>query len=189
MAGTLYKPFIQRAGLWASNSLGSLIYTVVFAAVFFVPCFLLVDRYPRRGFIRTLQILAMVSLLLIPVLIAWVILSGAWQREVVFGSMFLVLVLAGAGIGFFRAAQHGIEVAALRPEGDQVAHWSRVLCKHPRWWIRSRAARELGRMADGSEAAQEALLASQPGETNRHVRAAIGDGLRRLHGASTPALT
>lgn len=188
MAGDFYRPFTQRAGLWASKSLGALIYTLVFAVVFFVPCFLLVDRYPRRGIIRTLQVLAVACLLLIPALIVWLVMSETWQREIVYGSLFGVLVLAGAAIGFLRAAEHGIEVAALRPLGDPVVHWSQVVQEDPRWWIRSRAARELGQVTDGAPAARQALLESQTDESNRHVRAAIGASLRRLREEPASAL-
>lgn len=181
-------PFLHRAGLWASRATPALVFTLVFAAVVFLPCFFLVDRHPRRGLVRLLRVLAIVCVVLVPVLIAWVVQSGVWDRGVVMGAMMAVLLLAGCAVGFWRAAQHGAEVATLRPQGDPRAHWSRLLREHPRWWIRSRAARELGGMAERDGPARDALLAAQHQEGNRHVRAAIRHGLQRAQGRpTTPA--
>ena len=186
MSGTQPSTFAERVGLWARYSVGALVYTVVFAAVFFVPAFLIVDRWPRRGVIRTLRALAVLSALLMPALVLWLVASGLWQREVVMGILYALLILMGATMGFWRAAAHGVEVATLRPQGDPVVHWSQVLRDHPRWWIRSRAARELGGATGGHEAARAALLGSRDDETNRHVRSAIRASLRRLQ--DTPAV-
>jgi len=178
--GAVYKTFIQRAGLWACNSVGSLIFTLVFAALFFVPCFLIVDRYPRPWILRTLRVLGVASLVAVVLLVGAVIASGAWQRDVVLGAMLGVLVVAGAALGFFRAASHGAEVVALHPVGDPLEHWRRVLSEHSRWWMRSRAARELGSVSVRGSAARDALRASYDAESNRHVRRAVFDSLHRL---------
>ncbi len=188
MDSSNHGSLLERAGLWAQRSMGALIYTVVFAAVVFVPAFLIVDRYPRRGVIRTLRVLGVVSMLLVPALIVWLVTSGLWQREVVFGVVIALMIFAGAALAFFRAAAHGEEVAVLRPQGDPVGHWAGVLREHPRWWIRSRAARELGGATLAREAAREALLDSRADETNRHVRSAIGASLRRLRAHAVIAL-
>ncbi len=173
---------LQRAGAWVGRSAAALLLALVFAAVFFVPSFLLVDHYPRAWLRMALRVLGAACLLAVVFWIVVLIESGSWQRDTVLGSLLGTTILLGAALGFFRAAQHGDEVAALHPEGEPIAHWSGILKNHPRWWIRSRAARELG----GSEAqhgeAREALVAARSHESNRHVRGAITQGLSRLGG-------
>jgi hypothetical protein len=182
MSSGLDSSAFQRAGAWIGRSTTALFFTLVFAAVFFVPSFLLVDRYPRARLIGVLRILGFACLLLIPLTILVLVQSGAWQRDTVLGTLLGAAILLGAALGFLRAAQHGDEVAALRPEGDPLAHWTRVLGDHPRWWIRSRAARELGASTMQGGEARDSLLAARSREDNRHVRGAIAQSLTRLNG-------
>lgn len=176
----MQSSLLQRAGLWVSHSIGALVYTVVFAAIVFVPCFLVVDRWPKAWIIRTLRVLGVASLALLVFWVGAVISSGSWPRGVVMGTMLAVFMLLGAALGFSRAASHGVEVALLRPQGEPVAHWRGVLHDHPRWWLRSRAARELGMVTQGHAAARDALQAARDGESNRHVRRAVSASLARL---------
>ncbi|MDF1701610.1 MAG: hypothetical protein P1V36_10690, partial [Planctomycetota bacterium] len=104
----MQRSFFQRAGLWATHSVGALVYTVVFAAMVFVPCFLIVDRWPRVWIIRTLRVLGVLSLALLVLWVALVISSGSWPRGVVMGTLLAVFILLGAALGFFRAASHGV---------------------------------------------------------------------------------
>lgn len=162
-----------------------LLLAAVVTLVVFVPTFFLVDRYPRRGFIRALRILGVVALVLIPVFVVWAFASSSAHLELRSGIALTVLILGGVALSFLRAANHGADVRALRPVGDPVQHWSGVLCDHSRWWIRSRAARELGGLDEDAKDAEVALRTALVDETNGRVRGAIGASLRRLQGAAS----
>ncbi|MGE0190846.1 MAG: hypothetical protein AB7T63_02285, partial [Planctomycetota bacterium] len=113
-------------------------------------------------------------------LIVWLIASGEWQRGTVVGALGVVPAFFGAAAALWRASRHGAEMATLRPGGDPVAHWSSVLVEHGQWWIRSRAARELGALAATEARAREALETARRHESNRRVRAAIARRLQAL---------
>ena len=170
-------------GLWGG---GGAVYLYLFLGAVvgvFAPSFWLADRHPRRGVLLALRVLAIGSAAAAVAGVAWLIGTRAWEAPTVWGGTFVVPVLLGAAAALGRAVQHGRAVAALKPVGDPVLHWSKVLREHPRWWFRSRAARELGALAPRETRARKVLETARRDESNAKVRAAIARSLHALPAA------
>ena len=183
----MIRSAFEAVGLALTRSLGVFALVFVSAVVVFVPSWLLVDRYPRRWLIWTLRGLGGVSALGAVAVPVGILAAGVWTAGMVYLALGGFFLLGGAAIGWFRAASYGVSRATCVPDGDPVVHWARVLAEHPRWVLRSRAARELG-LLDGQEAERRrALEHGRTEETNRHVRRAIARSLEAIRLAAPAA--
>lgn len=170
--------------LWAlghGGSLRLLLPVAVIGAFVFLPCLYIVDRHPRPWVLRTMLALSALTLLLALALAVYATTSMPWERDAVWGALIVFLLLLAAAFAFLRAAAHGADAQWLRPHGDPVAHWTRVLQTAPAWWLRSRAAREL-RALEADPRVPPVLEAATRSESNRHVLGA----LRQRGGAAAP---
>jgi hypothetical protein len=171
--------------LWALSRAAVVVpLAVVLAAVVFLPCFYVVDRHPRPWVIRTMLALSALALVLAIAVCVVTATSLPWDEATVWGTVLAALFLVAAALAFLRAAAHGADAQWLRPQGDPVVHWTRVLTTAPVWWLRSRAARELQALAEDARVAPT-LAAAAHDETNRHVL----EALRGRPAARTPWAT